>query len=137
MVGNLLRKYGGIIKRDYIEEVVRKFERVRSIIFYNGDIEQIIDSYLHYDRLINDFNNNISKLKNDIEKCKKMKYEVLNKSVLKLRSEGKLLEWLNELNDKDLNEIKDIVDIESEYRKIDDYRFNESKKNRGKVAINY
>ena len=137
MVGNLLRKYGDIIKRDYIEEVVKKFERVRSIIFYNGDIEQIIDSYLHYDRLINDFNINISKLKNDIEKCKKMKYEILNKSVLKLRSEGKLLEWLNELNDKDLNEIKGIVDIESEYRKIDDYRFNESKKNRGKVAINY
>ena len=137
MVGNLLRKYGDIIKRDYIEEVVKKFERVRSIIFYNGDIEQIIDSYLHYDRLINDFNINISKLKNDIEKCKKMKYEILNKSVLKLRSEGKLLEWLNQLNDKELNELKGIVDIESEYKRIDDYRFNESKKNRGKIAINY
>ena len=137
MVGNLVRKYGSIIRRDYIEDVVKKFERVRSIIFYNGDIEQIVDSYLHYDRLINDFNNNISKLKNDIEKCKKMKYEILNKSVLKLRSEGKLLEWLNELNDKDLNEIKGIVDIESEFKRIDDFRFNESKKNRSKIAINY
>ena len=66
-----------------------------------------------------------------------MKYEVLNKSVLQLRSENKLGNWLNELSDKELMELKNIVDIEKEYKVISDYRFNKSKEERGRVVIKY
>lgn len=137
MIGNLVRKYGEVIRRDYIEETVRKFNKVREIVFYKGDLEQIVDSYLHYDRLISDFEKNIQKMRNDISRCKKLKYDVLNSSIQKLRSEGKLIDWLNDLNDKDLTDLKNIVDIENEFRKIDDFRFNERKRSRGKTVIQY
>ena len=137
MIGNLVRKYGSVIKRDYIESIVEKFKKVRELVFYKGDIEQIVDSYLHYDKLIDEFQKNIIQLQKDISVCKKNKYEILNSSVLRLRSEGKLGSWLNDLNESDLIELKSIVDIESEWRKIDDYRFNKMKEERGKVVINY
>jgi|GEM_PF-3014693 hypothetical protein len=137
MVGSLLRKFEGKLKRSYIEEIVNKFNKVRSILFYKGDIEQIVGSYLHYDKLIFEFTNNIQQLNRDIERCKQMKYEVLNKSVLQLRSENKLGNWLNELSDKELMELKNIVDIEKEYKVISDYRFNKSKEERGRVVIKY
>ena len=137
MIGNLVRKYGSVIKRDYIESIVGKFKKVRELVFYKGDIEQIVDSYLHYDKLIDEFQKNIIQLQKDISVCKKNKYEILNSSVLRLRSEGKLGSWLNDLNESDLIELKSIVDIESEWRKIDDYRFNKMKEERGKVVINY
>ena len=137
MIGNLVRKYGSVIKRDYIESIVEKFKKVRELVFYKGDIEQIVDSYLHYDKLIDEFQKNIIQLQKDISVCKKKKYEILNSSVLRLRSEGKLGSWLNDLNESDLIELKNIVDIESEWRKIDDYRFNKMKEERGKVVINY
>ena len=137
MIGNLVRKYGSVIKRDYIESIVEKFKKVRELVFYRGDIEQIVDSYLHYDKLIDEFQKNIIQLQKDISVCKKNKYEILNSSVLRLRSEGKLGSWLNDLNESDLIELKSIVDIESEWRKIDDYRFNKMKEDRGKVVINY
>ena len=137
MIGNLVRKYGSVIKRDYIESIVEKFKKVRELVFYKGDIEQIVDSYLHYDKLIDEFQKNIIQLQKDISVCKKKKYEILNSSVLRLRSEGKLGSWLNDLNESDLIELKSIVDIESEWRKIDDYRFNKMKEERGKVVINY
>ena len=137
MVGNLVRKFENKLKRSYIEEIVNKFNKVRSILFYKGDIEQIVGSYLHYDKLIMEFNTNIQQLNRDIERCKQMKYEVLNKSVLQLRSENKLGSWLNELTDKELLELKNIVDIEKEYKIIDDYRFNKMKEERGRVSIKY
>ena len=137
MVGNLVRKFENKLKRSYIEEIVNKFNKVRSILFYKGDIEQIVGSYLHYDKLIMEFNNNIQQLNRDIERCKQMKYEVLNKSVLQLRSEKKLGSWLNELSNKELLELKNIVDIEKEYKIIDDYRFNKMKEERGRVSIKY
>lgn len=137
MIGNLVRKYGSVIKRDYIESIIEKFKKVRELVFYRGDIEQIVDSYLHYDKLIDEFQKNIIQLQKDISVCKKKKYEILNSSVLRLRSEGKLGSWLNDLNETDLIELKNIVDIESEWRQIDEYRFNEKKKDRGRVVINY
>lgn len=55
MIGNLVRKYGEVIRREYIEEIIRKFNKAREIVFFKGDLEQIVDNYLHYDRLISDF----------------------------------------------------------------------------------
>ena len=135
--GNLIRKYESIIKRDYIVEIIRRFERVRELLFYKGELDKVVDGYLNYDRLINDYQKQIIQFNRDIKKLESLKFELLNKSVIELRKEGKLIEWLNNLNDNELNEIKNIVDVEGEFRKIDDYRFNESKKNRGKMVIQY
>ena len=137
MIGNLVRKYQDILQRKYIEEITNKFNIVRSILFYNGDIEQIIDSYLHYDKLIIEFNNNIQQIKDNIANCQKQKFEILNKSVLQLKNENRLGSWMNELTDADLNQIKNILDVKKEYKLISDYRFNKAKEERGKVHITY
>ena len=125
------------IQRKYIEGMFNKFNIVRSILFFNGDMQQIMDGYLHYDKLIIKFNNNIQQIKNNIANCQKQKFEILNKSVLQLKSENKLGSWMNESTDSDLNEIKNILDVEKEYKLIIDYRFNKAREERGKVHITY
>ena len=135
--GNLIRKYEDVIKRDYIIEIIRRFERIRELLFFKGDLEQLVDSYLHYDKLIDQFQKQMIQLQKDIQQLQSHKHQLINKSVLELRGEGKLVEWLNNLSTKELNELKEIVQIENEFKKIDDFRFNELKKNRGKNVIQY
>jgi hypothetical protein len=135
--GNLIRKYEDVIKRDYITEIIRRFERIRELLFFKGDLEQLVNSYLHYDKLIDQFQKQMVQIQKDIQQLQSNKHQLINKSVLELRGDGKLMEWLNNLSTKELIELKDIVQIDGEFRKIDDYRFNESKKNRGKKVITY
>ena len=135
--GNLIRKYEDVIKRDYIIEIIRRFERIRELLFFKGDLEQLVDSYLHYDKLIDQFQKQMVQLQKDIQQLQSHKHQLINKSVLELRGEGKLMEWLDNLSTKELSELKDIFQIESYFKKIDDFRFNEMKKNRDKKVITY
>lgn len=137
MIGNLVRKYQNVLQRKYIEEISNKFNIIRNILFYNGDMEFIVDSYLHYDKLIIEFNNNIQDIRNNIANCEKQKFEILNKSVLQLKNENKLGSWMNELTDRDLNQIKDIVDVGKEYKLITDYRYNKKRDEKSKLHITY
>ena len=137
MIGNLVRKYQNVLQRKYIEEISNKFNIIRNILFYNGDMEFIVDSYLHYDKLIIEFNNNIQDIRNNIANCEKQKLEILNKSVLQLKNENKLGSWMNELTDRDLNQIKDIVDVGKEYKLITDYRYNKKRDEKSKLHITY
>ena len=63
--GNLIRKYEDVIKRDYITEIIRRFERIRELLFFKGDVEQLVDSYLHYDKLIDKFQKQTTQLFNN------------------------------------------------------------------------
>ena len=62
---------------------------------------------------------------------------VKNRSVDGLRRENKLGKWLMNLSTKELNQLRNIVSIEREFKEIDDYRFNKSKEDRGRVVIQY
>jgi len=135
--GNLIRKYEDVIKRDYITEIIRRFERIRELLFFKGDVEQLVDSYLHYDKLIDKFQKQTTQLQKDIQQLQSHKHQLINKSILDLRRDGKLIEWLDNLSTDELVELKNIVQIEVEFKKIDDYRFNESKRNRGKTSSQY
>ena len=130
MKGNLIRKYGGILRKEYIELVVDNFYKVKNYLFLKGDVEQLCDSYLHYDKVINDLNNNISKMKREIVKIEGLKKDIINKSVIELRNEGGLLNWLREMNFDELKIIKNILDIEREFEVVDNERFIEAKRNR-------
>ena len=134
MLSFIERKYRDILKTEYIVETIRKFERIRSIMFIRGDIEQMVNSYLHYDKLILDFNKDIESIKKDIDKCNQQKYSLINHSILQLKSEGKLMDWLNKINEKELIELKSLCDIEVEFKEIDRYNFFREKEIRnGKV----
>lgn len=131
--GNLIRKYEGLFERNYINEVIKKFEKIRELLFYKEDLNKTIDQYLNYDKIVCEFNTSIKNLLGDIRKVENLKFELLNKSIIELRREGKLFDWLNNLNNNELMELKNIVNIDIEWRELDNYRFNESKKNRGQI----
>lgn len=129
--GNIYKKYEDIIRRDYIGEVIKRFERVRELLFYKGNLNDVVDGYLNYDRMINDINTQIKRMNNEKKIIEDRKFELLNRSVLELRKEGKLIDWLDRLEINELRELKNIVKIDYEYKLVDDKKLNELKMIRG------
>ena len=54
---------------------------------------------------------------------------IKNHSVNQLRKENRLLGWLDNLPTKELNDLKELVDIRLEFQQIDNKRFREKKMN--------
>ena len=129
--GNIYKKYEDIIRRDYIGEVIKRFERVRELLFYKGNLNDVVDGYLNYDRMINDINSQIKRMNDEKRIIEDRKFELLNRSVLELRKEGKLIDWLDRLEINELRELKNIVKIDYEYKVVDDKKLNELKMIRG------
>ena len=129
--GNIYKKYEDIIRRDYIGEVIKRFERVRELLFYKGNLNDVVDGYLNYDRMINDINSQIKRMNDEKRIIEERKFELLNRSVLELRKEGKLIDWLDRLEINELRELKNIVKIDYEYKVVDDKKLNELKMIRG------
>ena len=127
MNNKIIDKFGGYFSREYINDVIRKFKRVRDLVFFNGEIEQLINSYLHYDKLIIDFDKQIKSIEEDKRKVLKYKRDIINISINGLRSRNKLVEWLDNLSMDEINELRNIVEIEEEYKLVDEKRFRERK----------
>ena len=127
MNNKIIDKFGGYFSREYINDVISKFKRVRDLVFFNGEVEQLINSYLHYDKLIIDFDKQIKSIEEDKRKVLKYKRDIINISINGLRSRNKLVEWLDNLSMDEINELRNIVEIEVEYRLIDEKRFRERK----------
>ena len=73
--GNLIRKYEGLFERNYINEVIKKFEKIRELLFYKEDLNKTIDQYLNYDKIVCEFNTSIKNLLGDIRKVENLKFE--------------------------------------------------------------
>lgn len=134
---NVVRVFENFINKNYILSVIEKFLRVRELIFYRGDLEKIVENYLNFDKCIIENKKQIQKLNDEMNYYEKLKFELLNRTVIDLRRENKLVNWLDNLNMEELNELKNIVSIENEFKKIDNYRFNKSKSERGKLEFEY
>ena len=128
MNNKIINKFGDILNKDYINDVISKFKRVRELVFFNGEVEQLINSYLHYDKLIIDFDKQIKSINEDKRKVLKYKKDLINVSIYGLRNKNKLVEWLDNLSMDEINELRNIVDIEGEFKIVDDKRFRERKR---------
>jgi hypothetical protein len=128
---NLYRKFENTFNREFIDEVIEKFIFTKNQLFEDRNLESVIDRYLSFEsekirnqKRINDTQNEINRLRNGQK-------ELLNYSVIKLRKENKLVSWLKNLDVRILYKLNNLLDIRNEFELVDNFKFNESKKERG------
>lgn len=137
MKGNIYKKFEETIGRNRIDSTIKDFETIRQMLYLEGNMEDLVMEYcgilhhqFHLHKTIKEYQNSLNQLNHKLQSVK-------NRSVNQLRREGKLGKWLMNLSTKELNILRDIVDIDREFKEIDDYRFNEEKRKRGKTVISY
>ena len=114
-----------------VRKVFENFDIIEREFYEDRNKEEVVDSYLNieYQRIEN--YRKIKELKDENERLRYMMKDIKNYIVNKLRSEGKLLNFLMNKDRKVLGKLRDIVDIEREYNEVDRRKFEEEKKNRG------
>ena len=137
MKGNIYKKFEDTIGRNNIDNTFKDFETIKQMLYLEGNIEDLVMEYCNYQNHIIQLHKSINEIQTNINQLTSKLHSIKNRSVNQLRKEGKLGKWLMNLSTDELNHLKELVDIDKEFRKIDDYRFYEDKKNRGKVVIQY
>ena len=114
-----------------VRKVFENFDLIEKEFYEDRNKEEVIDSYLNIEyRRIENYKK-IKELKDENERLRYMMKDIKNYIVNKLRSEGKLFNFLMNKDRKVLGKLRDIVDIEREYNEVDRRKFEEEKKNRG------
>ena len=137
MKGNVYKKFEDNIGRNIIDTTFKEFETIKQMLYLDGNIEDVVFEYCNYLNHIINLKNSIREMESNINQLNHKLQSVKNRSVDGLRRENKLGKWLMNLSTKELNQLRNIVSIEREFKEIDDYRFNKSKEDRGRVVIQY
>jgi len=137
MKGNIYKKFEDTIGRNNIDTTFKDFETIKQMLYLEGNIEDLVMEYCNYQNHIIQLHKSIKEIQTNINQLTSKLQSIKNRSVTQLRKEGKLGKWLMNLSTNELNVLRNIVDIDNEFKQIDEYRFNEEKKNRGRVVIQY
>jgi len=137
MKGNVYKKFEDNIGRNIIDTTFKEFETIKQMLYLDGNIEDVVFEYCNYLNHIINLKKSIKEMESNINQLNHKLQSVKNRSVDGLRRENKLGKWLMNLSTKELNQLRNIVSIEREFKEIDDYRFNKSKEDRGRVVIQY
>ena len=128
---NLYRKFENTFNREFIDEISEIFIFTKKQLFEDRNLESVIDRYLSFEsekirnqKIINNTQSEINRLNHNQK-------ELLNYSVIKLRKENKLISWLKNLDVRILYKMNSLLDIRNEFELVDNFKFNESKKERG------
>lgn len=133
--GLVLKRFDGKLPINYINSVIKDFEMIREKIYLDGNPTEVVSQYLHSQSHINELNQQIKNIKLEIQRMENRMNEIKNHSVNQLRKDNRLLKWLNNLTQSELSILKEKVDIEREFKVIDDNRFRESKLNNSDKTI--
>lgn len=122
-MNRLYYKFENRLGKRKIDEVIESFKRIKSIVFLEGNIEDLIESYLYGLCEIISLNERINSLNDDKRRIIKSIEGIKNRSIEKLRYNGELKEWLMKLDDKELSELNFLVDIKKEFNEVDMEKF--------------
>ena len=128
---SIISKYRVILNDDYINQTYSEFEVIKSKLFLFESVGDVVDEYLEKVCHIESIKGKIKILKCEIIDTENKLFGIKNQSVDILRKDNHLLTSLDRLSSIDLNQLRHIVDIKSEFEKIDKHRFNQSKNNSG------
>jgi len=134
--GNLYLKYENKINRNTINEIIDNCLFVKSVLFEDRNIEEVVDNILNLEVEILYKQKQVNSIKEDIMKMNKVKKEIQNYNIDKLRYEGKLKSWLKNMERNDFMKLNSFMDLRKEYNEIDNYLFNKEKTERGRVNLN-
>ena len=129
-------KYSDELGRDYINKVIQEFEFIGKEFYEDRNIIEILDVYFLYELNKRKLIERIDILKSDINKFSRMKDDLKNYIIDKLRSEKKLIKLLLNKDRRTLYEIKELVDINREFNEVDRLKFEDEKRNRGMLNVN-
>lgn len=137
MKGNVYKKFEDNIGRNIIDKTFKEFETIKQMLYLDGNIEDVVFEYCNYLNHIINLKKSITEMESNINQLNHKLQSVKNRSVDGLKRENKLSKWLMNLSTEELNHLRNIVNIEREFKEIDDYRFNKSKEDRGRLVIQY
>lgn len=133
--GLIFKRFDNKLNLEYIKTVIKDFEMIREKIYLDGNPTEVVSQYLHLQSHINGLREEIKNINSQIKNMELRMKGVKNQSINQLRKENRLMSWLNNLTTDELSRLKEVVNIEREFRAIDDQRFRNRKANNGNKVI--
>ena len=130
-VNNLYLKFEKTLGRKKIDDIVNQFTLIKNQLFEDRNIELVIGGYLELEVFIIKKQQEMNRIRNEMLDFEMRKKELLNYSVIRLRKENRLVNWLSNLEISVISQLNTILDIQEEYNKVDMMKFHESKSKRG------
>jgi hypothetical protein len=116
----------------YVKKIISDFDFMEVEFYEDRNKEEVVDVYLMYEWENRNRRKSIENIGNEIVKYDRMKDDIKNYIIDKLRNEGKLVNFLKNKNRSVLGKINSVCDIKREYDIVDNMKFEEEKQNRGK-----
>ena len=130
-INNIYQKWEDKFNREYIDDIYQKFQFIGNKLFEDRNLEDVLNTFLHYENLVRMKHQQIKSLNEEIGVIQRKKGDLMNYSSDKLRYEKKLTNWLKNLPMSDISKLNSLININSEFNEVDRLKFEESKRNRG------
>tara|TARA_B110000037_G_scaffold64422_1_gene78534 strand:- start:134 stop:586 length:453 start_codon:yes stop_codon:yes gene_type:complete len=126
MLEYFYNEFGKKVSKEFIKDTIQLFTDISSFIRFE-DLEGSIREFIMVEIQKIELKILINQTKNRLQKKSKHQYSLLNHSILEKRSNGDLFRYLRTLKKKELDTLRQLVDISDEYRIIDREISNNSK----------
>ena len=130
MLEYFYREIDGKLPKTTISKIIEMFNSISTIIKY-GDIESSIKEFLRSEVLKMELNKVIIESNIELQKLSKNQHSLLNETIIRKRNDGDLFRYLKTFQKKDLDTLRQLVDIENEYMIVDRELSNQYKNERG------
>jgi hypothetical protein len=124
-------KYYELLGDNLVRKVCDNFQFIGNTFYEDRNVEEVVDSYLHMEKVIKENFDRINDIRYESEQLRKQQSELINYVVNKLRNQNVLVDFLKNKDMETINKIKSIVDIKREFEIVDKMKFEEMKRNRG------
>ena len=78
-VNNIYRKWEGKLSRDYINDIYQKFEFIGNKLFEDRNLEDVLNTFFHYETLIREKHNHIQSIESEMKILNRKKGDLLKK----------------------------------------------------------
>lgn len=129
----LFIKYGDKINKDYMNNVIDRYEKICDMLFEDRNKLEVLDSFFYNDVVKEDLIKKVNSIKEDIDLIDKKKNDLMDYCVNKLRYEGNLKKVLMNLSNNELSYLNSIVSLGKDFNEVDKMKFEEVKRNRGEI----
>ena len=136
-MNRLIIKWSDKLGLDYVKNIISEFDFMEIEFYEDRNKEDVIDVFFQYEFDNRNRRKQLEQINNEIIKFENNKNDIKNYIIIKLRNEGKLINFLKNKDRKTLGKINSVCNINQEYNIVDSLKFEEEKRNRGKnITIN-
>ena len=122
--------FGKQVTKEFIKDTVELFTEIHSYVRFD-DLEKVIKEFISDEISKNNLKIQIQTSNKRLIDKKNNQYGLINYSIIQKRKNGDLFRYLKTLKKKELDTLRELVDIDNEYSLVDRENYNQSKMNRG------